>query len=194
MKTRFVLTVLCCIMAFTASAQQKMKYKLDERDQMSIQRAAVDKVNRFQSNCAKIASENTPEAIKSSYITTAMKDFRETAKITVTSFNGKPQKPKLVSEYLDNLMGLGKRYARVQITWTECHMTDEFEYDANTGMYVGWAKVKQTFNALTWERLSVGDEVERTIKIYAKRTNIYEKNRIRKKWCILLGDIAARNI
>ena len=194
MKTKFILTVLCCILACTVSAQQKQKFTLSDMDQQSIQQAAVNMVNRFQSNCAAIASKKNTAAQKRSYINTALQDFVEDAKIVITSFNGKKDKPKPVRKYLERLSLLGDRYANIQVTWSDCHITDEFEYDANTGMYVGWAKVKQRFNAETKEHIRIGDVVERTVKIYAKLTTIYEKNQTRKKWIINLGDIAARNI
>lgn len=192
MKTRILMTVLCCIMACSTLFAQKLQ--LTGADQQNIQQAAVDKVNRFQSSCAAIASKSNSAAQKTNYINTTMQDFQEEAMITVTSFNGKVDKPKKVRRYLERLSLLGKRYANIKITWAKCHITDEFEYDANTGMYIGWAKVTQHFNAQTWERVSVGDVVERTVKIYAKLTEVYDKNRVRKRWVIKLGDISARNI
>lgn len=192
MKTRLMMTILCCIMACTVSAQKK-KYDLPPSEQHNIQLAAIDKVNRFQSTCALIAGKKTTRVQKTSYINTTMKDFQTNARIIITGFDGTSEN-KPVREYLEKLSLLSERYARIEITWTDCHITDEFEYDANTGMYIGWAQVTQKFNALTGERIPLNDVVERTVKIYAKKTVVYDKNRVRKRWVIQLGDITARNI
>ena len=193
MKTRIFMTVFCCIMACTAFAQ-KQKYVLTAGEQQDIQKAAVDKVNRFQSSCAAIAVKKYSVAQKTKFIETTLLDFQENAQITVTSFNGKADKPKPVKNYLEKLSMLGKRYANIKVTWCNCYISNEFEYDANSGMYVGWAKVEQHFNALTWERIYVGDVVERTVKVYAQLKEVFDKNDVRKKWVIKLGDISARNI
>lgn len=193
MKTRILMTVFCCIMACTAFAQ-KQKHELTADEQRDIQAAAVDKVNRFQTSCAAIAGKKYSVAQKTKFIETTLLDFQDSAKIIITSFDGKAQKPKPVKSYLERLSMLDKRYANVKVTWCNCYISTEFEYDANTGKYVGWAKVQQHFNAVTWERIHVGDVVERTIKIYAQVKEIYDKNNVRKKWVIQLGDISARNI
>lgn len=194
MKDRILLALLCCFLACTAAAQRNREYQLPESDQRNIQAAAVDKVNRFQKNCSLIADTGKSRAMKDSYIKSAMQDFMEGAQIIITNMNGTAQPKKPVKRYLERLSLLDKRYAVIEITWSDCYITDEFKYDANTGMYVGWAKVKQQFRANAREIGDISDVVERTVKVYAKLTKVYERDRIRKRWVVSLGDISARTI
>lgn len=194
MKPRLLILIAAVLWTCVMTAQDMGGDKLPPSQQRDIQAAAVDKVNRFQKVCSDIADKSKSDDLKRRYIKTALKDFTEDARIIITNMDGTAQDPKPVEEYLHNLRRVSERYKRIQIHSYNCYMSDEFVYDKNTGMYVGTARVIQTFNAMTGEWRPLNDVVERTFRIKARKTGVYRKDRIIYRWDVFLSDITGRSI
>ena len=169
---------------------------LTENDKMLLNKAAVDKVERFQTNCRYIANVNVPNAQKQNAIRTSLLDFVDGAKIVVTSLNGVQQKPKLVKTYLERLAYRMKDvYAFIDITFMDCHVASDFTPDPNEpGTYVGLVKVIQYFNAMNKESRWVNDVTVREYKIKAKPHDIIRNNKTQRLWSIKLSHIEGKAV
>lgn len=200
MKNRWITLMVAIVLSTICWGQT---YRLTEADKGLLKTAAVDKVERFQSNCRYIADVSLSSTQKQRAIKTALLDFvneqrdnagkiiQEDSKIIVTSLNGARQKPKKVKTYLNRLaFNLKDVYAYIDITYSDCHVASDFTRDPNNpDRYVGIVKVIQYFNAMTKEMIWKNDITEREVKVYATLTEIYSNNKTKKLWSIKLGDI-----
>ena len=200
MKNRWITLMVAIVLSTICWGQT---HKLTEADKGLLKTAAVDQVERFQSNCRYIADVSLSSTQKQRAIKTALLDFvneqrdnagkiiQEDSKIIVTSLNGVKQKPKKVKTYLNRLaFNLKDVYAYIDITYSDCHVASDFTRDPNNpDRYVGIVKVIQYFNAMTKEMIWKNDITEREVKVYATLTEIYSNNKTKKLWSIKLGDI-----
>jgi len=193
MKNRIVVMIAAMMMA-VASWGQGQTYRLSKQDQDALRIAAVDKVERFQTNCRYIADVSISNTQKQNAIRTAMLDFMKDANIVVTSLSGVKQKPKRVRTYLNRLAyNLKDVYAYIDITFSDCHIASDFKKDPNMpNTYRGIVKVIQYFNAMTKEMQWKGDVTEREIEVIATVTDIYKNNTTRKMWSVKLGDVEGK--
>ena len=190
---KFILFLGVLLFSMTVGAQT---YKLSDKDQKLLSQAAVDKVERFQTNCRYIADVNLSNTQKQNAIRTAMTDFMKGSKIVTTSLSGAKQKPKLVKTYLQRLAyNLPDVYAFIDITWTDCHVASDFtKHPDKPNTYIGIVKVIQYFNAMTKEMKWKGDITEREIKIEAELTEIFANNTTRRQWSVKLGDVEGKAV
>lgn len=200
MKNRWITLMVAFVLSTVCWGQT---YTLTDADKDSLKLAAVNKVERFQTNCRYIADVNLSPDQKLKEIETALLDFvneqrdkvgkiiQEDAKIVVTSLNGKKQRPKTVKDYLKRLaFNLNDVYAYIDITFSDCHVASDFTIDPdNPNRYVGIVKVIQYFNAMTKEMIWKNDITVREVKVYATVTEIFRNDKTKKLWSIKLGDI-----
>ena len=141
MKNRWITLMVAIVLSTICWGQT---HKLTEADKGLLKTAAIDKVERFQSNCRYIADVSLSSTQKQRAIKTALLDFvneqrdnegkiiQEDSKIIVTSLNGVKQKPKKVKTYLNRLaFNLKDVYAYIDITYSDCHVASDFTRDPN---------------------------------------------------------------
>ena len=188
MSKRYIVWMTALMLAVSSWGQT---YRLTEKDQEALRVSAIDKVERFQSNCRYIADVSITNAQKQSAIRTAMVDFMKNANIVVTSLTGVKQKPKLVKTYLNRLAyNLPDVYSYIDITFSDCHIASDFKKDPNLpNTYRGIVKVIQYFNAMTKEMQWKSDIVEREIEVIATATDIYKNDTTQKMWNVKLGNV-----
>ena len=191
MSKRYIVWMTALMMAVVSWGQT---YRLTEKDQEALRVSAIDKVERFQSNCRYIADVSLTNSQKQSAIRTAMVDFMKSANIVVTSLSGVKQKPKLVKTYLNRLAyNLPDVYSYIDITFSDCHIASDFKKDPNLpNTYRGIVKVIQYFNAMTKEMQWKSDIVIREIEVIATATDIYKNNTTQKMWSVKLGNVEGK--